>query len=87
MSLLTGEKRSATVSAATDSVVFEITRDSFNNILSVRNNIIDSIGESIAARKSINEKRLIDENGKYNQSEMELKNKLIKSIKSVFKIK
>jgi small-conductance mechanosensitive channel/CRP-like cAMP-binding protein len=87
MSLLTGETRSATVTAASDSIVFEITRESFNEILSLRVNIIDRISENIAARKSSNEKLLSGTTEDPRKSQLDYKLKLINSIKAVFKIK
>lgn len=87
MSLLTGQKRSATITAAADSIVFEINRESFNEILSVRENIVEKISESIAARNDVNEKMLLNDNGARKHAEGEFKQKLIKSIKSVFRLK
>jgi CRP-like cAMP-binding protein len=87
MSLLTGEKRSATVSTATDSIVFEITRENFNKILSARNSIIDKISENISERKNLNEQVLADISVREAENSGEYKRKLIQSIKSVFKIK
>jgi small-conductance mechanosensitive channel/CRP-like cAMP-binding protein len=58
MSLLTGEVRSASISAAVDSTVFEITKDCFNELLSTRKEIIEIIGSNIAERKLMNDKIL-----------------------------
>jgi small-conductance mechanosensitive channel len=87
MSLLTGEKRSATVTSTTDSIIFEITRNSFNDILSIRNDIIEKISENIASRKNSNASAILDYTTDLDSSGNEFKLKLIKSIKSVFKIK
>jgi CRP-like cAMP-binding protein len=87
MSLLTGERRSATVTTATDSIVFEVTRDSFNHLISLRNDIVEKISDNIAARRDVNEKLLSNSKNDKDQVVMEFKQKLIKSIKSVFRLK
>jgi len=87
MSMLTGELRSATVSAAVDSVIFEITREHFNEIISLRNNIVEKISDSIATRKNSNEKLLTEVAEDVSRLQDDYKQKLIRSIKAVFKLK
>jgi CRP-like cAMP-binding protein len=87
MSLLTGEKRSATVRTVTECIIYEINRDSFNQVLSVRNSIIDMISEDIAQRKTMNQQLISDSLREENENAKDYKQKLISSIKAVFKIK
>lgn len=86
MSLLTGEKRSASITSVTESVVFEITRDSINQLMSGRENFIEKISENIASRKAANEKALTDSYETTQNNTTVFKEKLIHSIKSLFQI-
>ncbi|MBN1302439.1 MAG: mechanosensitive ion channel family protein [Melioribacteraceae bacterium] len=54
MSMLTGEKRSATVIASTDVLVFEITKESVASILQNREELIKEVSEFITERHEIN---------------------------------
>ena len=54
MSLLTGEPRSATVEAATDTIVYEITRSDIEDLLAERPNIANRITQVIAERRVSN---------------------------------
>jgi small-conductance mechanosensitive channel/CRP-like cAMP-binding protein len=54
MSALTGERRSATIVAATDCVLFEITKDDLAALLERRPEIAETLGEALAARKRRN---------------------------------
>lgn len=58
MSMLAGEPRSATVTALSDSVVFEITRESFSNILQARSGIAQQISHLMAARLVANDQKI-----------------------------
>ncbi|MBK9332010.1 MAG: mechanosensitive ion channel [Ignavibacteria bacterium] len=58
MSLLTGELRSASIRAAVDSLVFEITKECFSNLLASREEIIEIIGTKITERKVMNDRLL-----------------------------
>ena len=51
MELLFGEKRTATVIARTDVVLYEINREAIKNIASKNSDFIDKINESLAKRK------------------------------------
>lgn len=51
MSALTGEARSATVVAATDSLVFEITKDALGGLIERRPELAEAIGRAVTARK------------------------------------
>ena len=48
MSLLTGEKRAATITAVTDAAVYEITREHFNSILMNHPQIAEALSISVA---------------------------------------
>ncbi len=58
MSLLTGEARSATIIAATETVAYEITKDHVDSILRKRPAIADTVSRVIAERKLMNSKVL-----------------------------
>ena len=58
MSLLTGEKRSATVSAATDALVYEITKEQMTYVLSNRPEVAERITRVVAERKMKNEHKM-----------------------------
>lgn len=51
MSALTGEARSATIVAATDCAVFEITKDDIGALINQRPELAEVIGQAVAARK------------------------------------
>jgi CRP-like cAMP-binding protein len=87
MSLLTGENRSATITAVTDVFVVEITRNHFDKIIRTRKGIIEKISEVIAARKDINEKILSELPQSKAGTNEDVKLGLIRSIKAVFNIK
>ncbi len=55
MSLLTGEHRSATVKAVSDSVAYEITKDSMTELFRARPSLAETISAVIAERKVRNE--------------------------------
>lgn len=76
MSLLTGETRSATVTALTDVVVFEITKPVFEKMLKERVKIIEEISEIVEKRQLQNQKKLSEAGEK--------KEPLIKRIKKFF---
>lgn len=52
MSLLTGEPRSATIRAATDTVAFEITRDDIHGLITTRPDLARHISRVIAERQA-----------------------------------
>lgn len=52
ISALTGEPRTATVTAASDSLIFEIQKDAFASLLSTYPEMLQILGEAIAARRS-----------------------------------
>ena len=82
MSLFTGEDRSATVSAVTDSIVYEITKDSIKKILEKNPKLAVEFGRIIAERQTINIKMLDD----YNHRKDTLIEKIIGKIKSYFEL-
>ncbi len=51
MSALTGEARSATIVAATDTFVFEITKDAIGSLIERRPELAETIGRAVTARK------------------------------------
>jgi len=55
MSLLTGEARSATVTAASSAVAYEITKDDMSTLLGKRPDLAQSIGTIVAERKLRNQ--------------------------------
>ena len=87
MSLLTGEKRSATVRTLFPSVLYEIKKDDIKDLFNTRPKLIDKIAEGMALRKQSNEEMLsqMDKESadvllKENQSS------LIRKIRSFFKV-
>ncbi len=61
MSLLTGAPRSATVAAATDAVLFEISDHHIRPILQRRPSLADELGSIIGQRQNANRKRVEDD--------------------------
>jgi CRP-like cAMP-binding protein len=51
MSLLTGETRTATVSAATDCVLMEVTADAFRRFILDKPDVLERVGLAVAARR------------------------------------
>jgi small-conductance mechanosensitive channel/CRP-like cAMP-binding protein len=51
ISALTGEPRTATVTAACDSLIFEIQKDAFGSLIAERPDVVQILGEAIAARR------------------------------------
>lgn len=82
MSLFTGEKRSATVIADTDSVVLEITKEALKRILDKKPELIEGFGEIIAERQSRNLKIKDD----FLNRKESFVNKLAAKIKSFFNL-
>ena len=80
MSLFTGEKRSATIKAETDSVIIEITKEAMKKIVDKKPALINGFGEIIAERQSSNLK-LRDE---YLNRKESFVQKLVAGIKSFF---
>lgn len=81
MSLMTGEKRSATVACLTDVLLYEIRKESISKIISNRKEVINEFGEIISRRTQLNVK--IKE--KYEKSKHSLLNEIVGKIKSFFK--
>jgi CRP-like cAMP-binding protein len=87
MSLLTGENRSASVLATTDSVVFEITKESFNKVLQSRKELINSIVAKMKERKVMNNQTLEIMESTDQDINIEYERKLIDRIKAFFGLK
>ncbi|MEO7933682.1 MAG: mechanosensitive ion channel family protein [Chthoniobacterales bacterium] len=64
MSLLTGEKRSATVIAVEDSLVVELCKESMSRLLKENVRVVEKLGELLANRKLTNETQLAATKGK-----------------------
>lgn len=82
MTLFTGEKRSATVIAKTDSLIFEIEKEIISPIIHARKNLAEEFGEIIAQRQSIN----IDMLAASQVHEKSLIKELIEKIKNFFNL-
>lgn len=81
MSLMTGEKRSATVKCETDVLLYEVTKDSISKIIENRKELIDEFGEIISRRTQSN----IDLLEKYEKSKHTVLNEIVNKIKRFFK--
>ncbi|MBA4317113.1 MAG: hypothetical protein C0412_01810 [Flavobacterium sp.] len=80
MSLFTGEKRSATVAAETDSVVMEIGKEAIKKILDKQPDLVNGFGEIITERQTGNLKKMDD----YLSRKESFIHKLVAKIKSFF---
>jgi len=86
MSLLTGEPRSATVEAATDTVVYEITRSDIEDLLAERPNIATRITQVVAQRQMSNLKTRDNLNNSDHQEETKnFANQLLGKMRGFFK--
>ena len=81
MSLMTGDKRSATVTAATDVLLFEITKESISKIIAARESVIIDFGEIITRRSEVN----IQFKESYEKNKQNLLNDIVGKIKKFFK--
>lgn len=81
MSLMTGEKRSATVKAATDVLLFEIIKESVSEVIQKREEVIKEFGESISRRTELN----IHEKEEYEKSQRTFLDEIMSKIKRFFK--
>jgi CRP-like cAMP-binding protein len=52
ISALTGDPRTATVTAASDSLIFEIQKEAFASLIATQPDVVQTLGEAIAARRS-----------------------------------
>lgn len=81
MSLMTGEKRSATVKCETGVLLYEVTKDSISKIIANRKELIEEFGEIISRRTQSN----IDLLEKYEKSKYSVLNEIVTKIKKFFK--
>jgi len=81
MSLMTGEKRSATVICLTDVLLYEIRKESISKIISNRKEVINEFGEIISRRTQLN----VELKEKYEKTKHSLLNEIVGKIKSFFK--
>lgn len=82
MSLFTGEDRSATVIAETDSIVYEINKDAIKGILEKNPKLTEEFGRIIAERQIANIQKLDD----YLNRKDSIMEKIIGKIKSYFEL-
>lgn len=86
MSLLTGEPRSASVEAATDTIVYEITRADIEGILEARPNIAERISKVVAQRRVSNdETRLNRPKEQQAEEEQNFAEQLLGKMRGFFK--
>jgi len=81
MSLMTGDKRSATVKTVTDVLLFEIGKNSISKIIENRQEVIKEFGESISRRNEFN----VQQKEVYEKSQHTFLDEVIAKIKSFFK--
>lgn len=87
ISALTGEPRTATVTAACDSLIFEIQKEAFASLITTNPAVLQTLGEAIAARRI----RTADALAKADASQMaaeerSLTRAIIDKMKSFFRI-
>ena len=63
LALLTGEPRAATVTAMTDAVMYEITKEAMEQVLAVRPDLAESLADIAAARRLGNDRRHAEGHG------------------------
>jgi len=85
MSLLTGNQRSASVRAATNCAVYEISKAEIEPILKKDHHIVELIATQIEERKKINVMKLQSKKPKNNEPVSEVK-KLVSAIRNYFGI-
>ncbi len=88
MSALTGERRSVSIVAATDSLAFEITKDDIAELIRHRPELAETIGRVIAARKMRNSEALTQASAVMQQAaERSLAAELVGKMLSFFGIR
>lgn len=87
ISALTGEPRMATVTAACDSLIFEIQKDAFASLLATYPEVLQMLGEAIAARRLRTAEALAKANAaEIASEERSLTRQIIDKMKSFFGI-
>ncbi|MBD3167369.1 cyclic nucleotide-binding domain-containing protein, partial [bacterium] len=86
MALLTGEARTATVTAVTDTVLYEITKEHIAPLLEAQPELSDSLSEVLARRKQATETRMRRGTSKRRQKD-DLYDKILSRIQSYFRLK
>ncbi|KUG25550.1 camp-binding protein [hydrocarbon metagenome] len=81
MSLMTGDKRSATVICLTDVLLYEIRKESISKIIGNREEVINEFGEIISRRTRLN----VEFKEKYEKSKQSFLNEIVGKIKNFFK--
>jgi CRP-like cAMP-binding protein len=85
MSLMTGEPRSATVVAATDTVVYEIAKDEVGEILASRPELAETISKVIAKRRVATEARLAANSESAAEEQASLAQQILGKIRFFFR--
>ena len=86
MSLLTGEPRSATISAVTDSIAYEITKRDIEDLFDQRPELIERISRIVAERRSHNTRTLeAASRGSVAQDEESMTRQMLARIRSFFR--
>ena len=86
MSLLTGARRSASVTAETDSIVYEISKSELEAVIHRNPNLVEEIGTIVAARQNRNKEHSDNErsDGEDTQNQASIAAQLIQNMKSFF---
>ncbi len=86
MALLTGEARTATVKAATDSILYEITKSDIAPLLKSQPKIVERLSTILAERK-IETQAARDENRALDEMKKSIRNKFLYGIQRFFGLK
>lgn len=87
MSMLAGEPRSATVTALVDSLIFELQRDSFSEVLNGRAELAESISRLIVERQMANDAALRNASSdEIDDAVSKASSNLLDRIRSVFSL-
>ena len=87
MSMLAGEPRSATVTALVDSMIYELQRDSFSEVLNAREELAESISRLVVERQLANNRMLTTaSNEERKEALSNASSNLLGKIRSVFSI-
>jgi len=88
MSMLTGEARSATVTASTEVVVYEVERTDFQHILDKRPDVAKIVSQIVARRQAANvEASTVEQVVNVQDHEVALTKRILESMTKVFSLK
>jgi small-conductance mechanosensitive channel/CRP-like cAMP-binding protein len=85
MSLLTGEPRSATIKASTDSVTYEITKSAMAALLEIRPDVAATISRAVADRKLGNSKAATGSGAESSAETETLANAIMSKMRTFFR--